>query len=101
MAEFEGAITPIPGLELDESALLGFENPEQMFIAGAVVRVYNLLKLSGNYGLAIDKGNDRSSVAGSVGIYQKEYSFIYTLSQPHLEYDDLQSALTLQVFMKI
>ncbi|SME90843.1 hypothetical protein [Pseudobacteriovorax antillogorgiicola] len=99
--DFEGSLVAIPGLELDESSLKGLQSPEKMVFLGGKATVYNLLKVATNFGTTVGDDERRSSIAGSIGVYQKDYSFVYTVSQPHMNYSDLQSALTLQVFMKI
>ena len=99
--DIEGSLDPIPGFELDSDSLRGLEFEEEMVYLGGKAKVYNLLRIDANYGMSLQKDDLRSSLSTSLGIYQNEYSFVYTLSQPYMEYSDLQSTISLQVFMKI
>lgn len=101
ISSIEGSLTPIAGLDLDEADYKGFDVDEKMVFLGTKAKIYNLMKFAANYGASVEKDDPRKALAASLGVYQNQYSLVYTVSQPHLEYSDIQSALTLQVFMKI
>ena len=97
----EGSLSPIPGLDLDQQELKGLDGKEKMVFVGTKATVYNLMKFAANYGRSLEEEDERAAMSASLGVYQNQYSFVYTVSRPHMDYSDLQTALTLQVFMKI
>ena len=99
VSSIEGPIPQI-GVGLD-AELGGLEDEELMAYLGNKVQIYNLVRLDFVYGSSLDPNDPRQSLSAGLGIHQKNYTFMYSLSKPYMEYDELHSAISLQILMKM
>lgn len=101
ITSIEGEIEALAGLDLSESDRRGLSDSEKMLYLGSQIQFFDLLHMQVAAGQSVDEERLRQSGAFGLGIKQQKYAFFYTIAKRNQGYADLNSALTLHVFMKI
>lgn len=100
VTELEGPVSAIPGLPLDPSELAGFSDPERMLFAGALLRIYGVVRATASYGHALSS-DDRRSLAASIGLQQQGFSISYSIARPYLDRSEQLNSLSLTMLLNI
>ena len=92
---YEGAVL------IDNFSELSYlEDPERMAYLSSVVKVFDVVRLMGSYGMGLLEDPRKSASAG-VGLAQGGYTFYYTIAKPYLSHEELAHSLSISLLMKM
>lgn len=72
----------------------GFNNYEKMAILSSSVRIQDLLRILGGYGMEV--GGKRSTLSGGVALVNKTFSFSYLIGKQYMKDSSLHQAVNLE-----
>ena len=84
--------------EFDELSYLS--EAERMAYISSVVKVYDVVRIMGSYGLGL-YGETRKSASAGVGLAQGGYTFYYTIGKPYMGYKEYAHSVSLSLLMKM
>ena len=90
-------------VKIEMKVLNGLKN-ERMAIASFSVRVQDLLRLMGSYGLSFDHANvekQRHTVSGGIALVNQGFSLSYMASKPYLTENELHHGINLTISMAL
>ena len=78
----------------------GVFEDEKMTYLSSVVRLYDVVRVMGSYGLGVF-GDTRRSASAGLGLAQGGYTFYYTLGKPYMSFKDYAHSVSLSFLMKM
>ena len=76
------------------------DSDEKMTYFSSVVKIYDVVRVMGSYGLGV-LGDTRKSAAGGVGLAQGGYTFYYTIGKPYMSFKDYAHSVSVSFLMKM
>ena len=94
------ALNEISVLATEEDSLNYLKDDEKMAYLSSVVKIYDVVRLMGSYGLGVF-GDTRKSASAGLGLAQGGYTFYYTIGKPYMSYKEYAHSVSLSFLMKM